>query len=43
MMKGDGSHHDDVQSDDDHEDDEKDDNGHDNYHRSILCVTNAAS
>ena len=44
MMKGDGNHHDDDQSDDDdHADHDKDDNGHDNYHRSILCITNTAS
>ena len=44
MMKGDSNHHDDDQSDvDDHADDDKDHDGHDNYHRSILCVTNSAS
>ena len=29
--------------DDDQEDDDKDDDVVDNYHRSTLCVTNAAS
>ena len=45
MTKRMNNHHDDVHGDDDddHGDGDEDDNGHDNYHCSILCVTNAAS
>ena len=42
--KDDDDHNDDEQGDDDDdEDDDKDGDCHDNNHRSIICVTHAAS
>ena len=46
IQERDDDHQDDGKRDDDDydgDDDDKDDDGDDNYHRSILCVTNAAS
>ena len=45
MMKEDAGHRDDDDKGDgdDHEDDDKHDDSDDNYRRSILCITNAAS